>query len=331
MTSPVQSPVLPDRSFQRLAIVTSGTIFTLMVVGGLVRATGSGLGCPDWPLCYGQVLPPAEVTAWIEFAHRFVAAVGGLLIIATVFVSWRKYRHLDAIVLPAAGILSLLVVQVPLGALVVASELEPISVAVHLGMALIILSFSLTITAAAFHYAQFEPSPLRLPRGYQRVLLATLGATFLLLMSGALVVGSRASYACPDWPLCHGGLLPPANANPLIWIQMSHRYLVAAVSILIVAAVVMSWRLRSELRGAQLWTAILAGAFVAQIIIGAVQVWLHLPTLWRILHLAMGTTVWGAVTMLGVLALLQGSRAFQLKPRSRTQPVTAIADRAPGR
>ena len=78
--------------FRRLAWVTATFAYLQIALGGLVRVLGSGLGCPDWPLCNGRPYPPANVHAIIEYSHRAVGTVTGLLIIGTVVLAWVVYR-----------------------------------------------------------------------------------------------------------------------------------------------------------------------------------------------------------------------------------------------
>src|SRR5687767_14758006 len=99
----------PSRNFRLLTIAAAVATYLLIIVGGVVRITDSGLGCPDWPLCYGQPIPPPELTAIIEYSHRSVAAVGGLLLLLVAIVAWLRYRHDTWIVIPATAVIALLV------------------------------------------------------------------------------------------------------------------------------------------------------------------------------------------------------------------------------
>ena len=296
-------------AFRRLSMATAIAVYLLIVVGGVVRITGSGLGCPDWPLCYGQVIPPPDVTAFIEFAHRVVAAIGGALMIWLFVAAWRGYRDRREIIGPIATAVALLVVQVPLGAIVVATELEPLAVAFHLGMAMLIFAGVLLTAVAAFQPATGAPVVER-ARSYMRLLLVSLGVVFALLLTGALVVGTNSQLACPDWPLCHNGLLPPPNSSPQVAIQLIHRYTVVATSVVLAAVVLTTIRRAEQEKLLVRWAAVLAGLFVLQVIIGGVQVLLIIPMLWRGLHLAAASAVWGALVILtGLTALGQSAPA----------------------
>src|ERR1700680_2391093 len=79
-------------AFRRLAVVTAICAYLQIALGGVVRVSGSGLGCPDWPLCHGRPYPPADMHAIIEYSHRAVGSVTGVLIIATVVMAWVVFR-----------------------------------------------------------------------------------------------------------------------------------------------------------------------------------------------------------------------------------------------
>ncbi|MCS7003551.1 MAG: COX15/CtaA family protein, partial [Dehalococcoidia bacterium] len=115
--------------------------FILIVVGGVVRITGSGLGCPDWPLCHGQVVPPFRVDALIEFSHRFIAATMTIISGVALVFAWFPRRRPAAPWLTAAALT--LVVQIGVGAAVVLLETLPLAVNVHLIFAMTIFALIL--------------------------------------------------------------------------------------------------------------------------------------------------------------------------------------------
>lgn len=296
MLSP--DPVV-NRSFRRLALVTVGLIYVLIAVGAVVRVTESGLGCPDWPTCHGGLVPPPEQTAVIEFAHRLVAGVGGLFIVLTAVIAWRYYRRVRWIAGPALATVALVPAQYLLGAVVVATELEPLAVVVHLGMALLIFASALILAVAT--HRPITPERVTIPRGYPTLLLVTTVGLFVLLTTGALVAGDEAAaWACAGWPLCNGRLLPSADAPLPVVIQAVHRAFALGVGLLVMAVAVVGLRARRAM-GPLASGAVLAGAlFVVQATVGATVIFLRLDALWRALHLATASGVWAVLIVLTV-------------------------------
>jgi len=139
--------------FAKLAVAAAVATFVLIGVGGLVRATDSGLGCPDWPLCFGDWVPPADLHAWIEHSHRLVAAVlVGPLVAAVGLIAVFSDRRRDLPLLAAAVVAGVLViVQSLLGAAVVLQGLAAELVTAHLGMALTVFAATIFIAERATH------------------------------------------------------------------------------------------------------------------------------------------------------------------------------------
>jgi heme a synthase len=148
-------------SFQRLALWTTAATYFLILVGGLVRASGAGLGCPDWPRCFGTWLPPASAAdlppqfdisqfnptlMWTEYLNRLLGVIVGLLILATTVSAWRHYRNEPRILWTTTFALLLTGFQGWLGGRVVAHELAAWIVTVHMIVALVIVQMLLFVT-----------------------------------------------------------------------------------------------------------------------------------------------------------------------------------------
>ncbi|HEV3473851.1 MAG TPA: COX15/CtaA family protein, partial [Actinomycetota bacterium] len=118
---------------RRLTTATAAATLALVTIGGVVRATGSGLGCPDWPKCHGRWIPPLEIESLIEYSHRLTAAVVGVLVLVTAYVAWRRARGDRAVLWPAAAAVPVVIVQAGLGRAAVVGELKVMAVAIAHG------------------------------------------------------------------------------------------------------------------------------------------------------------------------------------------------------
>ena len=111
--------VSAHRFFVPLLFVTLVSTFILIIIGGIVRVTDSGLGCPGWPLCYGKVVPPMEKHAIIEYTHRLFASIVSVLIIAIAGMSWAFYTRYKAVLYLGISLILLPVLQIALGSITV--------------------------------------------------------------------------------------------------------------------------------------------------------------------------------------------------------------------
>ena len=204
-----------------LLLVTSVVTYLLIVMGGVVCMTGSGLGCPDWPMCYGQIIPPVNMGAIIETSHRFLAVLTSPLIIATAVMGWRRHRSNWWLSRPPATVVALVLAVVVFGAFAVLTGLPPIVAAIDVGSALLVLALVLTTWTVARARRDDPALPDRLTFGtpFARLTLLTLAVVLLVLVSGPLVADVGSLARCLGWPLYGpvagaaeiGGAYPPVR------------------------------------------------------------------------------------------------------------------------
>ncbi len=290
--------------FRRLAVVTAAFVYLQIALGGLVRVSGSGLGCPDWPLCHGRPYPPADLHAIIEYSHRAVGSVTGVLIIATVVLAWVVWRTRRPVVawLATASLIGV-VGEGLLGAGVVANELASWLVLIHLALAMVILGF-LVATAV-----MSQPPSVGIPdQGLRRLAAFSVGATYVLLLTGSTVVASGADAACRSWPLCGSGFTPDFGGASA-W-TMLHRGAVLLIAALLVFVLVRATR-QPGLRTVSLATlAVLA----LQVAVGAGAA-VSDGAFFNGLHVGLATLVWSGVLTTALLTVPRADRDAQQQSR----------------
>ena len=294
------------RPFRLLVVSTLVALMALVTLGGVVRVTGSGLGCPDWPLCHGRIIPPIEFHTLLEYSHRLVASLVSVLVVLLAVVAWRRYRRNRWVVVPVTLALGVLGVEVVLGGITVLTELDSLSVTLHLGVAQAI--FALLLVTLVWSWQSPAEGEARQHSGLTWWALGAALATFLVLLSGSDMVGRGAGAACPNWPLCDGGLFPSSQYP---WIHMIHRILAGGVGLLVAGVALRGWRERKS-SGALGWASAAVGAaLVAQVLTGAANPWFNFVAPARVLHLSLATTLWGSLVLLTVLAWRPGVTASE--------------------
>ena len=287
---------------RRIAWIAVGFTYFLVALGGTVRATDSGLSCPDWPLCYGQAFASIDYHTFLEQFHRYVAAIVSVLIVALVISAllWaRQERH---ILVPALIAPVLLIIQIVLGGLTVLWKLPPEIITAHLGTALAIFAVVITIAVMASKPTPIKEHPDK-TRKFARLAVTNALLVYGLMLSGSYVVGSGASLACTGWPICTAQ--PWAVLNHLADINVLHRIIATFVGLVLIWTLISALR-RYKVAPAQAWVAVAASIlFVAQSIVGGLIVLLNKPEFVAGLHLALATAVWGSLVILAAMAANQ--------------------------
>jgi cytochrome c oxidase assembly protein subunit 15 len=300
-------------SFQTLALWTTGTTYFLILVGGLVRASGAGLGCPDWPRCFGGWIPPASAAdlpagfeasqfnatlMWTEYLNRLLGVAVGLLIFATLISAWRHHRHTPRIFWPTLAAFLLVGFQGWLGGVVVQQALTAWIVTVHMVVALVIVSLLLYSTVYAFLFSGPASGPPASPAA--RPLLAWSTLALLALTLVQVILGTQVREGI-DHALDAG--VDRANALATVGrFDLWHRD--AALLIMAVSAWVfwLVWT-RHRAEPALVRVTLLLAAFVGlQVLLGASMAYGALTPPAQVAHLSASSLLLGAQTVLLLLA-----------------------------
>lgn len=289
-----------------LLAVTIVFVFLLVVWGGVVRLSGSGLAIPDWPLAEGKLLPRAHPNVLIEYGHRAIAGVVAILTVwacVTIFRDPRWRSRLGALALAALVTLAL---QIFMGARVVLDELPVDRVVAHLLLAFVFFWILLRMALLARDQAHGEAGAgetartggfagARAPhRGLSRWAAIAAAAVFVQAGLGAWVSSSGAALACPDFPTCHGHWFPKLEG--LVGIQFTHR-LGAYVVSLIILGLLFKAAPRSLPPRAR-WPLRISGILLAvQFTLGVMNVLLHVPLPVSAGHLATALVLFGTLNL----------------------------------
>ncbi|HLJ32714.1 MAG TPA: heme o synthase [Ktedonobacteraceae bacterium] len=287
---------------RRVAWIAVVVTYFLIALGGTVRATDSGLSCPDWPLCDGRAFAYGSYHVFLEQFHRYVASIVSILIVMLFIGALMWARKKRNILIPTLLLPVFLIIQIVLGGLTVLMKLPPEIITAHLGTALIIFALIITIAVMAGKAAP-RREHIEKTRKFARLAMINAILVYFLMLSGSYVVGSGASLACPGWPIC-----TPASwavVNHLADINVLHRIFATIVGLILIWTLLSAW-LRRKVAPGQAWLAVTAGIlFVAQAIVGGEIVLLDKPAFVAGLHLALATAVWGSLVLLAALAARQ--------------------------
>lgn len=320
--------------FRRLATLTIVATIALTLIGGVVRVSDSGLGCGPagsgthgWPLCEGGVVPEATSESIIEYTHRVVAGIVAVLILVMVVQAFRNLRSYRSLVRGSVAAGVLVLVQAALGGLTVEEGLEEALVAAHLGLAMLLIGLLLLLRRGASGLPASVP-PAR--SGALRAVTAVAAVLVLAtIVAGGYVAGTekhgtpdapqggQAHVACgtgfsaDTFPGCNGEFLGFGQSR-LADIQLTHRAFMYLAALAVIVMVAMAIRQRVTSRAFVL----AGGLLIAQIALGAINVWAGKHAGLIVGHLALGTALWGTVVYAGATLLPAAAPASERMRRA---------------
>ena len=304
-------------AIKRLAVVATVGMFVVLVMGSTVTNTGSGEGCgASWPLCNGEFIPEFAVATAIEYSHRAVSGVEGLLILATgagVWWLWRGRREVRVLV---PLMLFFLVLQAALGALAVKYPTSDEVLALHFGISLIAFA-SVLLTALFVYGVDNGADALRdrpVPAGVRWGAWALAAYTYFVVYLGAYVNHTGASLACTDWPLCNGEVYP-GFVGP-VGIHFAHRLAAGLLSLGVAALFAWCWRRRAARPDLALASGAALALVALQGLSGAAVVFSRLSLYSALAHGALVTLFFGALSYV-CLHVLPRPAAVRERERER--------------
>lgn len=307
-----------------VALAATVATVLLIAVGALVRATGSGEGCPGWPRCFGRWAPPLTyhpgvplTNALIEYSHRFTASLAFVLATLVAVVAWWRYRHVRRVVFPASLAVGLWLFQAVLGGLVVKYGLTAWLVTAHLAVANLFLGALVYTSVASF---TVEAAPAGPFDRQARLAWSGAAAVLALIVVGALVRGEGAGLAFTDWPLMGGRVVPRlVGLRPAL--MFIHRVLAVLVGGHVAVVAIEAWKARRTVPPAAVLATSAAGLYVAQVLIGAANVWTRLAVGPVVGHVATSSLIWACL-----VAAAAAARAF--RPAGESAAGDGLAGRA---
>lgn len=315
---------MPSRAFYQLVLGAFALTLVVVVLGAWVRLTDAGLGCPDWPGCYGALTVPEHATdtgkAWREMIHRYAAGILGLLVFAFTVMAFRRRREPGHPFKLPLAIAAVIVFQALLGMWTVTLLLKPVVVMAHLlgGLTVLALIWLLLLRSGG-HLRTALPAP----RGLRKVAVAALVIVAVQIALGGWTSANYAAVSCPDFPTCQTEWWPDMDFGEgfVVWrglgtnyeggvldldartaIHMTHR-IGAVITFVFVASLALALLVAGRERVLRTLGAVIGGALLLQVSLGIFTVVLGFP-----LAIAVAHNAGAALLLLSLVALNHAAR-----------------------
>ncbi len=290
-----------SRVLRYFLLAASIMTLLLIILGILVRIKGAAQGCPDWPTCYGSWGIPASLAARLQYTHRALAILAGLIILISIGIAYTQRHRQGWVRFPLIGAGVCVLLETLIGANSITQGSHPASAnlqnPVHLGFALLTLALVVGSTVAEFLRNPDTGKPivfsLRTPFG--RWALAGSIAIFFVMVSGVFLTAQNTALVCTSWPFCSRSVLP---TSPTGWVEITHRLVTGFASGVVIGLMIAAWRRH---RSQQLiLTAATATTmlFISQVLVGALKTVRGYPLDLAGLHATTTALLWASLVTL---------------------------------
>tara|TARA_B100000029_G_scaffold152575_1_gene147637 strand:+ start:40636 stop:41595 length:960 start_codon:yes stop_codon:yes gene_type:complete len=309
----IDSNNTPNRN-NLLKIISGLTVLSAIiqiVLGGIVRITESGLGCPDWPLCFEQIVPAFKDTSIatatetaIEFSHRVSGAILIFFVLVTTIIAWKKHTNFNTTKLFAILTSILVLITGAFGGITVLTELPWWSVLIHLSLAEFTLASSIVVWISTWE--SLKTMDYFQNYNFEKLTIVSLIGLLVLIMSGSYMVGLGYGSSCSSWPFCGNEFFP--TSKPYI-INMVHRFISIFVGIILIYTAFAGLKIYKNNILNKLNKSLIH-TFLIQILFGASIVWLDFHPHAKLLHYIFATIIW---SLLVIILCILNIKKYQIK------------------
>lgn len=238
-----------------LTAATSVGMFLVLIAGALVTKTESGRGCgDDWPLCEGKFIPAYTIESMIEYSHRAVTGIVGLLVLFAFIAVYKTYGKRSEAYRYAMGIVFFTVLQAILGAMAVKWEQSSAVMALHFGFSMLAFTFTLLLMLLVWRGSEDKPAAGIVGAGFRKLVWVITVYSYMVVYIGAFVRHTDSAGGCSGWPLCNNELVPELYGAT--GIAFAHR--VAALLLFILIGWMMGWSWKAHDRRSEIYKLSLA-------------------------------------------------------------------------
>ena len=204
---------MTSNSFRKLANITCIGMLIVLLAGALVTNTDSGRGCgDDWPLCNGKFIPAYTIESMIEYSHRLVTGIEGILVVLLTVAVYRKYKsdkeNFKEPMYYTYSTLAFTIIQALMGAAAVMWPQSPPIMAIHFGISLLAFAATMLLVIWCYRHKNGKPKEVKVPRSIMPRALMISIYCYVVVYLGAFIRHTESAGGCEGWPLCNGQVVP---------------------------------------------------------------------------------------------------------------------------